>query len=127
MTLSEEDIAPYVGGKCMALAAALHRVKGWEIQAVVEPACEAYPPYVGHAWCIDPVSGDCVDIDGAYSMAINGWVHPGNKLVVGLNEDSLRALTLAGANTPFTFAEWDADVIGTFDVLHSYLLPLIGK
>jgi hypothetical protein len=127
MTLSEEDIAPYVGGKCMDLSAALHRVTGWEIQAVVEPANGGYPPYVGHTWCIDPASGDCVDIDGAYPMSTNGWLHPSNRLVTGLNEVSLRELTLAGANRSFTPAEWDCNVLDAFDVLHSYLLPLIGK
>ncbi len=74
MTLTDDELEQFVNGKCMYLAAALHRARGWEIQAVIEPAEAGYPAYVGHAWCVDPASGFCVDIDGAYPA--RQWLAP---------------------------------------------------
>lgn len=123
MSFTEQEMGSFVSGKCMYLAAALHRVRGWEIQAVLEPADCGYPPFVGHAWCVDPHTGHCVDIDGAYPTDRNGWVRPDNELVVGLDEDSLRQLTLVGASHPFTPEQWNREVIGTLNVVQEYLLP----
>lgn len=123
MSFAAQELDAFVCGKCMYLAAALHRVRGWEIQAVIEPAEGQYPPWVGHAWCVDPSTGHCVDIDGAYPPDRNGWIRPDNELVLGLDEASLRQLTLAGASQPFTLEQWNREVLGTLKVVQAYLLP----
>jgi hypothetical protein len=119
MVLSEDDIEQYVSGKCMFLAAALHRVYGWNIQATL--IHEVSPPYIGHAWCMEPKTGYCVDIDGAYPAEISGWIYPEAELVQTLNEDQLRELTIAGAYIPFTVADWNKGVEAALPIVHGYL------
>jgi hypothetical protein len=117
----------FVNGKCMYLAAALHRVCGWEIQAVIEPAAGGYGAYVGHAWCIDPTNGFCVDIDGAYPASANGWPQPGNTLRYNLTEAGLYQLTKIGAGCDFSEALWQTEVQQALAVVHGYLLPSIAS
>lgn len=126
MTLTDDELEQFVSGKCMYLAAALHRVRGWEIQAVIEPADAGYSAYIGHAWCVDPASGCCVDIDGAYPACRNGWLHPGNTLVRGLTEADLYQLTKVGAGCDLSEALWQTETQQALAVVHGYLLPKIA-
>jgi hypothetical protein len=121
MVLSEDDIEQYVSGKCMFLAAALHRVYGWTIQATL--IHEVSPPYIGHAWCTEPTTGHCVDIDGMYPPEISGWIYPEAELVSGLNEEQLREITIAGAYIPFTVDDWNKGVEHALPIVQGYLAP----
>jgi hypothetical protein len=122
MTLTEEEIDEFVTGKCVDLASAIHRLTGWEIQAVIEPAEGGYAPWVGHAWCIDPATGNCVDIDGSYPMARNGWLRSDNEHVVGMNEAQLREVTTIGAGINWDPNSWDSGVEAALPIARDYVL-----
>jgi hypothetical protein len=126
MTLTEDELSEFVCGKCVDLASAIHRITGWEIQAVIEPADEHYPAWVGHAWCVDPTTGNCVDIDGSYPPAKNGWVGPGSDVRTGLNEAQLRVLTTAGAGVNWDPNSWDSGVEAAMPVAREYVLPQLA-
>lgn len=125
MTLTEDEMSEYACGKCVSLAAAIHRLTGWEIQAVIEPADAHYPPWVGHAWCVDPSTGNCVDIDGAYPPEKNGWVGPGSDVRMGLNEAQLREVTVIGAGKNWDPDNWASEVEEAMPVAKDYVLPLV--
>lgn len=120
------DLEQYVSGKCMYLAAALHRATGWEIQAAIEPAMAGYSRYVGHAWCVDPETGHCVDIDGAYPAKVNGWLHPENLLMPKMDENILYAVVAEGS-PDLSRTKWDSEVTNALLVVQSFLLPKLSQ
>lgn len=115
--MKEEEIESYLSGKCMYLAAALHRTFGWEIQATLE---DNHSPYIGHTWCIVPETGECADIDGFYPMSRNGWLSPQSELIVKLNEKTLFALVQSTSYSSVTVQEWESSVQDAMDVVLHY-------
>lgn len=124
--LTEDEIESYVSGKCMFLASALRRAFGWEIQVALEHPPNDDVPYIGHAWCVEPKSGMCVDIDGLYPHDISGWIHPGATLMKDMDEDALRELTLNTGYCTFTLEQWEASVEEAQAVVASYLGPKLS-
>lgn len=124
--MNQEEIDVYINGKCMYLAAALHRQFGWEIQ-VAQEFPDTDESYIGHAWCVDPQTGFCVDIDGAYPHDISGWIHPAAKLLTGMDEAALRTLTMTTGEYPFDEAHWEAEVAAAQAVVTNYLAPLLAS
>ena len=124
--VTEEVIEDYISGKCMYLAAALSRHFGWEIR-VAQELPDTPDSYIGHAWCVEPTTGYCVDIDGLYPHDINGWIHPGAKLLTNLGEQELLHLTMTTGGYPFTAQYWEDAVVEAQAVVTQYLVPKIGK
>lgn len=124
MQLSEDEVESFVCGRCMYLAAAVHRLTGWPIEASTDPACAVYAETVSHAWCRNSETDDCIDIDGAYPIERSSWLFPRNRHVTNLDEDAL--LALVRLNSPgLTLAEWNADVELALPVARDYVLPLV--
>lgn len=107
--LPESTVEAYVCGKCMYLAAALHRRYGFEIQlALADPGSPH--AYIEHAWVIEPNTGNLIDIDGQYPEHKNGWLGPTDQRVTGLNEAMLKEWVVATATRPLPQTEWDLAV-----------------
>lgn len=142
MPYTVEDLDAYTCGKCMYLAAALHRQYGWSIQVVLaqheitglrttfqelqeelrRPDQSRFvSPSIGHAWVVEPVSGMCVDIDGRYASSQNGWDNGYDTVVSNLNEAELRELTNIGTESPLSVEEWNARVAEAAVVVKDYL------
>lgn len=118
---SEEDIESYSCGKCMYLAAAIHRKFGWSISLVLDfPGPDAY---IGHAWAVNPVNNDCVDIDGSYPINRNGWIYHYSEVQHDLNEKQLFDLTEKTCHRKLDLEEWENDVLEATKVLEQYLIP----
>jgi hypothetical protein len=113
----QEIIDSYVSGKCMYLAAAIHRETGWEIQATITGFPDSY---IGHCWCIEPISGHCVDIDGAYAMCKNGWVGEHDEVKVGLSEADLLSLVRQTCHREFADKDWELDVLEAKHVVDTF-------
>ena len=71
--MPEELIEEHVSGKCMYLAAALHRRYGYEIQAAIDDH-GSHNAYIGHAWVVEPLSGDVIDLTGSGRRAKTGFL-----------------------------------------------------
>lgn len=106
--LDDDTIDEYIGGKCMFLAAAFHRIHGYEIQVVIEDYNTTHA-YVSHAWVVIPNSGDMIDIDGRYPLSKNGWIGFG-KYVTGLTEQSLKNIINKTSYKPISDSEWESEV-----------------
>lgn len=117
--LPQEIYEYYSYGHCMHLAAALHRRLGWEIQLAIMPSDGYLPPYVDHAWVVDPKRRLCLDSDGLYPIERNGFITPNNPLVDGLSEQDLMEHTLVGSK-PFTKDQWDESVSKALSVVDTY-------
>ncbi len=111
----------YVCGHCMYLAAALHRRYGFPIEVCVEEPGTAHA-FVGHAWVVDPATGDVIDIDGQYPATANGWLHPAAEHRQGMDEKALYALVASTATRPFEDKEWELAVADALTVLDQYLI-----
>ena len=118
--LPEELNEQYVCGKCMYLAAALHRRFGFPIEVCVEVPGTPHA-YVGHAWVVDPATGDVIDIDGQYPASANGWLHPAAEHRQGLDEKDLFALITSTCYQPFEDGEWEQAVADAQAVIDQHL------
>lgn len=107
--MPQEIYEHYSYGHCMHLAAALHRRLGWEIQVAIMPSDRYLPPYVDHAWVVDPTARLCLDSDGLYPIERNGFITLNIHLMKGLSEQDLMKHTLMGSKH-FTIAEWNESV-----------------
>lgn len=112
----------YVSGKCMYLAAALHRRYGYEIQAAIEDHGSSNA-YIGHAWVVEPLSGDVVDIDGQWPSSKNGYLGwPKTKHETGLDEAGLKALVDMTASSPCSAQDWEAAVSDAEQLLARFFI-----
>jgi hypothetical protein len=131
----DQVVEKYLYGHCMDLATAIHRKRGWEIHVALEP-CD-YPgagdtltvdgligmlgekstwPYIAHAWCVHPETGDYHDIDGATHPDNFAWAGH----IKGIDEDALRRLVDISAQRIVTREDWDASVAEAAQVLKQY-------
>ena len=120
LTWPEETYQHYSYGQCMHLAAAMHRILGWEIQATLHPADAHYPACIDHAWVVDPTGRYCLDSDGLYHIDRNGFISASNPLHTKLSETDLRLLTLIGSTHKFTEEQWDESVSQAMAVAQDY-------
>lgn len=109
----------YSYGHCMHLAAALHRRLGWEIQVAIMPSERDLPPYLDHAWVVDPTASLCLDSDGLYPIERNGFITLNTHLMKGLSEQDLMDHTLVGCK-PFTKDEWNDSVVQALAVADKF-------
>ncbi len=82
--------------------------------------CQAY---VGHAWVVDPATGDVIDIDGQYPASANGWLHPAGEHRQGLDEKELFALITSTTYQPLEHGKWEQAIADAQAVIDHYLFP----
>lgn len=122
---SEKNIEfyEYVYEKSIYLAAALHRLYGWEIQVALTGEDKRT---IGHAWCVPAGVEKYIDIEGVHDASANGWVSYDDELVQGLTDESLMKLSASVSDLPDGLDEWNAKVDSAAEVAKSYLIPIIG-
>ena len=98
----------YTCGRCMYLAAALHRSIGWPISVVLNDGTD--DAYIDHAWVYNPADAMMFDINGCYPESRNGFITQGSVVMADLSEDELFHLTMKTSGRPMARVEWDAEV-----------------
>jgi hypothetical protein len=139
--IPEEVLDEFLAGRCMDLAAAIHRKRGWEIRA------ELYPghilgtdtsitvdeliarlgsnmvdwPYISHAFCVNPETGNCHDIAGGVPAAEFGW----SSHITGMDEEALRRLVDISAQRKVPFEKWNAGVVDAAAYVEQYQCDVV--
>ncbi|MHD0644898.1 hypothetical protein ACYPKM_04680 [Pseudomonas aeruginosa] len=115
--LPDDLLETYSSGKCMYLAAALHRRYGLDIQITMED-CD--PTYVAHAWVTDKDRRMCWDADGCYPMNLNGWAVKATDVETLSGEQALFERIRSTAFIPPSLAEWQLEVLEALAVVDRY-------
>lgn len=113
----------YASGKCMYLASALHRRFGYPIEVAIADSATAHA-YVEHAWVVEPVNGDVIDIDGQYPAEANGWLRPSAEHRQGMDEKALFELVTCTSYLPIEDIEWQRDVDAALALVDQYLVTV---
>lgn len=143
--LSEDEKEPWISGKCMYLAASLHRHYGYSIRASLydmplHSAAMSFTavvdhlaakgellPYVQHAWVMLN-SAHCLDIDGVYANSRNGWTDGESVVtVIDLDEAQLKALVRMTCSGALSDQHWEKEVALAGEFLAQQVSELSGS
>jgi hypothetical protein len=133
IVIPEEVLDEFLSGRCMDLAAAMHRKHGWEIQLQLYPENlighldtvdsllarlgedKTQWPYIGHAWCVDS-SGVCYDIEGGIVPDQFGW----SPCMKNLDEASLLQVIQVSAQRHVSHSDWSEQIVQAAEVMEQY-------